>query len=124
MLAELSTPQSAADWLRARVRGRLTVDSRVAGTGDGFIAWPGLATDGRRFVHGALAQGAAACLVEREGAKRPRISIPHYLELASSASRALILASITFRELWEASILVEPMMAEIAALKGGAEGRG
>jgi GntR family transcriptional repressor for pyruvate dehydrogenase complex len=54
-------------------------------------------------------------LVEREGAKRPRISIPHYLELASSASRALILASITFRELWEASILVEPMMAEIAA---------
>ena len=28
-------------------------------------------------------------LVEREGAKRPRIAIPHYLELASSASRAL-----------------------------------
>ncbi len=54
-------------------------------------------------------------LVEREGGKRPRISIPHYLELASSASRALILASITFRELWEASALVEPMMAEIAA---------
>ena len=54
-------------------------------------------------------------LVEREGAKRPRIAIPHYLELASSASRALILASITFRELWEASSLVEPMMAEIAA---------
>ena len=55
-------------------------------------------------------------LVEREGAKRPRISIPHYLELASSASRALVLASITFRELWEASALVEPMMAEIAAI--------
>jgi DNA-binding FadR family transcriptional regulator len=55
-------------------------------------------------------------LVEREGAKRPRISIPHYLELASSASRALILATITFRELWEASALVEPMMAEIAAI--------
>jgi len=54
-------------------------------------------------------------LVEREGAKRPRIAIPHYLELASSASRALILATITFRELWEASSLVEPMMAEIAA---------
>jgi len=54
-------------------------------------------------------------LVEREGGKRPRISVPHYLELASSASRALILTSITFRELWEASVRVEPMMAEIAA---------
>ncbi len=54
-------------------------------------------------------------LVEREGAKRPRIAVPHYLELASSASRALVLASITFRELWEASALIEPMMAEIAA---------
>jgi GntR family transcriptional repressor for pyruvate dehydrogenase complex len=55
-------------------------------------------------------------LVEREGGKRPRIAIPHYLELASSASRALILATITFRELWEASARVEPMMAEIAAV--------
>jgi GntR family transcriptional regulator, transcriptional repressor for pyruvate dehydrogenase complex len=54
-------------------------------------------------------------LVVREGGKRPRIAIPHYLELASSASRALVLASITFRELWEASVLVEPMMAEVAA---------
>lgn len=54
-------------------------------------------------------------LVEREGAKRPRIAMPHYLELASSASRALILASVSFRELWEASALVEPMMAEVAA---------
>jgi DNA-binding FadR family transcriptional regulator len=54
-------------------------------------------------------------LVEREGAKHPRIAMPHYLELASSASRALVLASVNFRELWEASSLVEPMMAEIAA---------
>jgi len=54
-------------------------------------------------------------LVERIGGKHPRISIPHYLELASSASRALVLASITFRELWEASALIEPLMAEIAA---------
>ncbi len=60
-------------------------------------------------------------LVEREGAKRPRIAIPHYLELASSASRALILATITFRELWEASVRVEPMMAEIAATEIGPE---
>ncbi|MDI3468896.1 MAG: hypothetical protein OJF62_000959 [Pseudolabrys sp.] len=54
-------------------------------------------------------------LVERDGGKRPRISVPHYLDLASSASRALILHSVTFRELWEASMVVEPAIAESAA---------
>ena len=54
-------------------------------------------------------------LVEREGGKRPRISVPHYMDLASSASRALFLHSVTFRELWEASMLIEPAIAEIAA---------
>jgi len=63
----LTTPREAADWLRARVRGALHCDSRKVGAGDGFIAWPGAATDGRRFVPAALAQGASACLVEREG---------------------------------------------------------
>jgi GntR family transcriptional regulator, transcriptional repressor for pyruvate dehydrogenase complex len=54
-------------------------------------------------------------LVERNGGKRPRISTPHYLELASSASRALILHSVTFRELWDASMVLEPSIAERAA---------
>ena len=54
-------------------------------------------------------------LVERNGSKRPRISVPHYLDLASSASRALILHSVTFRELWEASMVLEPAIAERAA---------
>ena len=54
-------------------------------------------------------------LVERDGGKRPRISAPHYVELASSASRALILHAVTFRELWEASMLIEPATAEMAA---------
>jgi len=63
----LHNPAEAAHWLRSRVRGALHADSRAVGTGDGFIAWPGAATDGRRFVAGALAQGASACLVEQEG---------------------------------------------------------
>jgi DNA-binding FadR family transcriptional regulator len=36
-------------------------------------------------------------LVARDGGKLPRISTPHYLDLASSASRALVLHSVTFR---------------------------
>jgi UDP-N-acetylmuramoyl-L-alanyl-D-glutamate--2,6-diaminopimelate ligase len=63
----LKTPREAADWLRARVSGDVHCDSRKVGAGDGFIAWPGAATDGRKFVASALQQGAKACLVELEG---------------------------------------------------------
>jgi GntR family transcriptional regulator, transcriptional repressor for pyruvate dehydrogenase complex len=61
-------------------------------------------------------------LVERNGGKRPRIAVPHYLDLASSASRALVLHSVTFRELWEASMVLEPSIAERAARHADAEG--
>ena len=63
----LHTPQNAGRWLRDRVTGTLTTDSRKVRPGDGFIAWPGAATDGRRFVDAAVSQGAAACLVEQDG---------------------------------------------------------
>jgi UDP-N-acetylmuramoyl-L-alanyl-D-glutamate--2,6-diaminopimelate ligase len=64
-MRELHSPEQAARWLRAQVRGTLQTDSRKVRAGDGFIAWPGAARDGRQFVGSALAQGAAACLVER-----------------------------------------------------------
>ncbi len=67
-MAELRTAVEAARWLRDRVSGELRVDSRAVRPGDGFIAWPGAATDGRKHVPEALAKGAAACLVEKEGA--------------------------------------------------------
>ena len=66
-MALLHTPDQAAAWLCARVTGKLSADSRAIGTGDGLIAWPGAATDARRYVQGALAAGAKACLVEAQG---------------------------------------------------------
>ncbi len=68
-MQQLSTPEQASQWLHAHVRGRLHTDSRKVGAGDGFIAWPGAATDGRRFVQAALDAGAEACLVEADGAQ-------------------------------------------------------
>lgn len=69
----LRTPIEAAEWLAARVgkrpNSRLRTDSRQVRIGDGFIAWPGAVTDGRRFIGDALAQGACACLVEADGAE-------------------------------------------------------
>ncbi len=64
MTIRLHTPEQAAGWLRARVADNLSCDSRAVGDGDGFIAWPGAATDGRRYVGDVLAAGATACLVE------------------------------------------------------------
>lgn len=68
MRQRLHQPAEIAAWLRTRVRGDLSCDSRRVQAGDGFVAWPGAATDGRRFVPAALAAGAGAVLVEQDGA--------------------------------------------------------
>lgn len=65
----LKSPDAAARWLEEWVTGELRTDSRQVRPGDGFIAWPGYATDGRRFVQAALDAGATTCLVERDGAE-------------------------------------------------------
>jgi MurE/MurF fusion protein len=67
MLTRLKSPEAAARWLREWVTGTLRTDSRQVQRGDAFIAWPGYATDGRRFVPQALASGAATVLVEDAG---------------------------------------------------------
>ncbi|MBA4265490.1 MAG: UDP-N-acetylmuramoyl-L-alanyl-D-glutamate--2,6-diaminopimelate ligase [Comamonadaceae bacterium] len=62
------TPQAVTRWLHDRVSGVLSCDSRQIRPGDGFVAWPGAAQDGRRFVRAALDAGAAAVVVEHDGA--------------------------------------------------------
>jgi UDP-N-acetylmuramyl-tripeptide synthetase len=68
-MERLHTPEQAARWLQQRVNGTLWADSRKVAAGDGFIAWPGAATDARKYVAGVLATGAQACLVEETGAE-------------------------------------------------------
>ncbi|CAD5370533.1 UDP-N-acetylmuramoyl-L-alanyl-D-glutamate:meso-diaminopimelate ligase [Rubrivivax sp. A210] len=91
MATQLASAIEAVLWLRGRVKGRLCMDSRAVQPGDGFIAWPGHAVDGRAFVAAALAAGAAACLVEAEGAAAfalgddERVAILPGLKAASGA---------------------------------------
>ncbi|MBN8488595.1 MAG: UDP-N-acetylmuramoyl-L-alanyl-D-glutamate--2,6-diaminopimelate ligase [Burkholderiales bacterium] len=66
-LTRLKNPDAAARWLSSWVTGALRTDSRLVQPGDAFIAWPGYATDGRRFVQAALQAGASTCLVESDG---------------------------------------------------------
>lgn len=53
--------------------------------------------------------------VERKTGKRLQVTIPHFVELASRASRALQMHHVTFRELWEGSLAIEPVVARYAA---------
>jgi UDP-N-acetylmuramoyl-L-alanyl-D-glutamate--2,6-diaminopimelate ligase len=69
-MQQLHSPSEAAAWLRARITGTLHSDSRRVHPGDGFVAWPGAATDGRRHVASALSLGAVACVVEQSGVEQ------------------------------------------------------
>ncbi|MDC8784140.1 UDP-N-acetylmuramoyl-L-alanyl-D-glutamate--2,6-diaminopimelate ligase [Roseateles koreensis] len=70
MLMKLKSHEAAARWLQEWTTGVLHTDSRTVRAGDAFIAWPGYARDGREFVAGALAAGAATCLVEDDDVER------------------------------------------------------
>jgi UDP-N-acetylmuramyl-tripeptide synthetase len=73
-LTPLLTVEQTLHWLRERGVQQLCADSRRVTSGCAFIAWPGYATDGRRFVDAACAAGALACVVEAEGVKAFRFS--------------------------------------------------
>ncbi len=108
-LRHLESVPQALGWLADRGVRALATDSRRVRPGDGFIAWPGYAQDGRRHVAPALAAGAAACLVEADGVDAfgfddPRIAAVPGLKAATGPlasgffgepSRALDVVAVT-----------------------------
>ena len=66
-MRQLHHIEEAVSWLKAQGAQQLQCDSRKVRPGDAFVAWPGLATDGRTYVPAALSSGAVACLVEAQG---------------------------------------------------------
>lgn len=53
-------------------------------------------------------------MIARVGRMTLEVTLPHYQHLASRASRALSMHRVTFSELWDASMLTEPAIAEAA----------
>ena len=98
MITQLHTPQQAANWLHTRVKGSLTTDSRKVGPGDGFIAWPGAATDARQFVGDVLNAGAGACLVEMSGIDAYGFADEKIAAYADLKSAAAPIAAAYFEE--------------------------
>ncbi len=74
----------------------LQCDSRRLLAGDAFVAWPGAAQDGRRFVQGALASGALACVVEADGVDRFGFDDPRILALTGLKSQSGGLADVFY----------------------------
>ncbi|MBL0375229.1 FadR family transcriptional regulator [Rhizobium sp. KVB221] len=56
-----------------------------------------------------------AGFIKRAGAKKLIVSIPESSEIAQYTSRAMSLHSVTFAELWEMMIVLEPLSARYAA---------
>jgi UDP-N-acetylmuramoyl-L-alanyl-D-glutamate--2,6-diaminopimelate ligase len=89
MLHQLDSVEQALAWLARRGVVSLNTDRREVMAGDAFIAWPGFTSDGRRYVGDALAAGAAACIVEADGAAAfgfdgdERIAAMHGLKAAT-----------------------------------------
>lgn len=68
----------AVDALPTKIE-HATVSSRAVLVGSLFLAYPGAAHDGRRYINDAVARGAAAVLCEAEGMSRQElaaISVP------------------------------------------------
>src|SRR5271155_2900271 len=63
-------------------------------------------------IHGLLGRG--------RGEKRLRVTRPEPRRVSSGVSRALALHDVTFLELWEAMMAIEPVAAQYAALRRSA----
>jgi UDP-N-acetylmuramoyl-L-alanyl-D-glutamate--2,6-diaminopimelate ligase len=97
LITRLHSPDEAAAWLRARVTGSLSTDSRQLKAGDGFVAWPGASADARRYVQAALDVGVSACLVDDDqlasfGFSDPRIACYSQLKINTAAIAAAFFA--------------------------------
>jgi UDP-N-acetylmuramyl-tripeptide synthetase len=96
-MINLSTVEQASAWLRERVgQGALRTDSRQVRAGDGFIAWPGAATDGRQYVKAVLQVGVAACLVEAEGVQAYGFDHPNVASFKDLKEASGLIASAYF----------------------------
>jgi UDP-N-acetylmuramyl-tripeptide synthetase len=92
-MRKLDQPRDIAVWLRTAVTGSLQCDSRRLQPGDGFVAWPGAATDCRRYVSAALASGAVASLVEFDGAHAFALEDDRVLSVPGLKAKAGAIAS-------------------------------
>jgi len=69
----------------------------------------------RSTIREAIRQLEQEGLLIRHGGRRLFVVLPGIFDLAPRAVRALILHQVTFQELWQVAVIVEPLAARLAA---------
>ncbi len=69
----------------------------------------------RSTVREAIRQLEQEGLVVRGAGRRLQVALPGVRELASRTTRSLLLQQVTYRELWEVAVELEPLAARLAA---------
>jgi DNA-binding FadR family transcriptional regulator len=99
--------------------------SRVLKPGDALPSETDLARQfgvNRSTVREAIRELETHGLIGRgRGEKRLRVTRPKHEQVSDGVSRALALHDVTFRELWEAMMAIEPAAAHYAALRRSSE---
>ena len=73
----------------------------------------------RSTVREAIRQLEQEGLVERRGSKRLHVTMPGVYDAAPRAARSLLLHQVTFEELWQVALVLEPQAARLAAIAAG-----
>ena len=74
----------------------------------------------RSTVREAIRQLEQEGLVERRSSKRLQVTMPGIYDAAPRAARSLLLQQVTFAELWQVAVVLEPQAAYLAALSATA----
>ncbi len=69
----------------------------------------------RSTVREAIRQLEQEGLIERGSAKRLHVTMPGMADVAPRAARTLLLHQVTFEELWQVAVVLEPQAARLAA---------
>ncbi len=73
----------------------------------------------RSTVREAIRQLEQEGLVERRSSKRLQVTLPGVFDAAPRAARSLLLQQVTFAELWQVAIVLEPQAAGLCAVAAG-----
>ena len=73
----------------------------------------------RSTVREAIRQLEQQGLVERRGSKRLHVTMPGVYDAAPRAARSMLLHQVTFEELWQVALVLEPQAARLAASAAG-----
>jgi len=74
----------------------------------------------RSTVREAIRQLEQEGLVERRSSKRLQVTMPGVFDAAPRAARSMLLQQVTFAELWQVAVVLEPQAAYLAALSATA----